>query len=488
MKEPAAFPFEYQANGLIFRVYSAAVVRTAPDGTKTSYPSFLVKYYEGGRLIPKRQKSWEDVEAFIEDVVSAMRKNDPERLELSGRDRRIYLAALEAAKPLNRDVDDLVREQVSASKLLSVHGLDLPKASQILDEALRQLKEVPLSTAVAFYKRHGATMTGTRTVREVVGELLQELEKNKRGKYHIRDMKLRLNRFAAAFPGPIHHLQERDVTGWLQNLKKFIWEKGEEKSDTPGKSKTIKAVRIENPEGKSVGARTRNNIRDSINELFRFAKKRGYVPRDLPTAAEVTERMPVVSGKNHIIAPEEAKRTLQNLSPHLIPFTVLKLFSGLRTEEAYGLQWDELRFKANAVIIEAKLAKLRQRRVPPILPNLAKWLQPFQKLTGPINPGYSSAQAVMKAVAKESAKVKVALGRNTFRNCYISYRVAQPQPSTTVAGETGTSVRMIESNYKALTTSDVAKRWFAINPTKRQLAKLKEYVKTLAGVTSAANQ
>jgi integrase len=357
--------------------------------------------------------------------------------------------------------------------------LDLPRAAQLLDDALKKLDKVPLSTAVDFYKRHGATMTATRAVPQVVEELLTELAKDKRGTYHIRDMRLRLGRFASAFPGPIHHLQERDITGWLQDLKKTVWKRWAQNANGNGKIPKIKAERIENPEGAPVGERTRNNYRDAINELFEFAKRRGYIPKDLPTAAEDTARVKVVAGKNHIISPEEAKRALESLPPHLVPFTVLKLFSGLRTEEAYGLCWDELRFKSKAVIIEAKLAKLRQRRVPPILPNLAKWLRPFRGLEGPINPRYSSPQGVMKAVTRESKKVNVILHRNTYRNCYISYRVAQPQPSAIVAVETGTSVRMVESNYKALATKDEAKRWFSICPTKSQVAKLKAFVKTL---------
>jgi integrase len=479
MKRPDSFPYEYKAGGKVFQIYLAPLSRTGKDGKTTKYESFLVKHTQGADLAQKRRSTWEAVETFIEDVVAAHRKNDPESLKLAGRDRRIYLAAMELATPLGREVDDLVREHVAATRLLAPHGLDVPRGSQILEAALTKLEKVPLSTAVDFYKRHGATMTGTRTVPQVVEELLKELELDKRGDYHVRDMRLRLGRFASAFPGPIHHLQERDITGWLQMLKKTVWTKKEEKREEDGKKTRTKAKRIESPEGDLVGERTRNNYRDAVNQLFEFAKRRGYVPRDLPTAAEDTARVKVVAGKNHIISSEEAKRALGNLPPYLIPFTVLKLFSGLRTEEAYGLCWDELRFKSNAVIIEAKLAKLRQRRVPPILPNLAKWLRPFRHLKGPINPRYSSPAGVMKAVNRESKKVNVILGRNTFRNCYISYRVAQPQHSTTVAAEAGTSVRMVESNYKELATKEEAKRWFSICPTRSQLANLESFVKTL---------
>ena len=196
-----------------------------------------------------------------------------------------------------------------------------------------------------------------------------------------------------------------------------------------------------------------------------------------PTEAAGTVRMKVVPGKNHIITPEEAKRILEELPPALIPYTVLKMFSGLRTEEAFALTWEDLRFESKAVIIEARVAKLRQRRVPPILPNLAKWLSPFRGLTGPINPDYPSAEGVQRAVMRQSAKIGVTLRRNTFRNCYISYRVAQPTSPAFVAVEAGTSPRMIESNYKELATREEARRWFSICPGRSQLLELRKWAK-----------
>jgi integrase len=240
-----------------------------------------------------------------------------------------------------------------------------------------------------------------------------------------------------------------------------------------------KHKRVEDVNNPSVSRRTRNNYRDAVSELFEFARRHGYVPKDIMIATAEISRLKVVPGKNHIISPKEARQGLNELSPQLIPYTVIKLFSGLRTEEAFGMKWEEFRFKSKAVIIEAKLAKMRQRRVPPILPNLALWLKPFEGLKGPIVRGYSSPQAVHKAVARELLGAKVTLGRNTFRNCYISYRAAQPKPYGEVAAETGTSVRMINSNYKELATKDEAKSWFSINPSKAQLAKLQEYADSL---------
>jgi integrase len=464
MKKPKHFPFEHQAGGLVFRIYSAPQVRTKGNVTKKTYESFLVKYYEGPNLAQSRKKNWEEVETFIDEVVAAHRNKDPERLELTGLDRRIYLAAVEVLKSSNKAVDQAARDYVAATHLVSPYKLEIVPAAQLLADTLKRLEEVPLSTAIDFYLQHGKTMTAIKTVPEVIAELTENLSKDGCGDYHIRDLKTRLGRFAIAFRGNINEIKGREITGWLQNLQKMIWKNGQQ---------------VESDQEQFVSRRTRNNYRDAINELFAFAKKSGYVPKGLPTEAAETVRVKVVSGKNHIITPLEAKRALENLSPHLIPYTVLKLFSGLRTEEAFGLRWEDLRFGSKAVIIEAELAKLRQRRVPPILPNLARWLRPFRGLSGPINPKYSSPQAVHKAVAKESERAGVILRRNTFRNCYISYRVAQPNPPAIVAEEAGTSTRMVKSNYLELATKPEAKQWFSINPSKSKLGQLTEYANSL---------
>lgn len=62
-------------------------------------------HYEGGGCVSIRKSTWADVETLLDEVAAAHRKNDPERLELTGRDRRIYLAALEALKPVGGEVE-----------------------------------------------------------------------------------------------------------------------------------------------------------------------------------------------------------------------------------------------------------------------------------------------------------------------------------------------------------------------------------------------
>src|ERR1035438_2087412 len=148
MKQPTDFPNEYQAGGMVFRIYWAPVAKTNKDGTETTHPSFLVKHYKGDVHVQKRQKSWEDVETYIEEVVAAHRANDPERLELTGRDRRNYLAAVDALEEekVKCDVDHAAREFAAATNMLCPFNLDVKQAAKMISDALTRLGKVPLST------------------------------------------------------------------------------------------------------------------------------------------------------------------------------------------------------------------------------------------------------------------------------------------------------------------------------------------------------
>ncbi len=455
MKKPDHFPFEYSAAGLVFRVHRASQERVLRNGNAAEYESFLLSYYVGGDRVQKRRNSWEDIYTLIEDAVTAERQKDPERLELTGRDRRVYLAAVEALAPCHREVDGAARDYASAAQVLSPFGMDVRQGAQVLAEALKELKGRSVSEAVAFYKRHEAADVIPRTVLEVLRELLEEKKADGAGEYHRRDLETRVGRFANSFPDQIASITEPQITGWLQNLKK------------PGRDGTETDC--------PVGSRTRNNYRDAVAELFAFAKKRNYLPRDLETAGESTKRVKVVPSDNHVIPPEALQKLLDALPAKLIVPVVLKNFCGLRTEENHPFRWEYLRQESRAIVIRAELAKLSQRRAPPILPNLAKWLSPFQGLKGPINPDYLTPQTLYQAVKRCADRVGVELKRNTFRNCYISYRVAQPYPVALVAQETGTSVKMIESNYRELVTAKEAARWFAIVPSPKQLKALRQY-------------
>ena len=77
------------------------------------------------------------------------------------------------------------------------------------------------------------------------------------------------------------------------------------------------------------------------------------------------------------------------------------------------------------------------------LPNLRRWIEPFEGLTGRICEQWSTPQSVFQAWNRFATKRQIKAGANRFRNSYISYRVAQTSDPNKVALETGNSAAVI---------------------------------------------
>jgi predicted SprT family Zn-dependent metalloprotease len=199
-------------------------------------------------------------------------------------------------------VDEIVREYVAGASIFKPFDISVRAAAQTVADSLKKLRNAPISTAVDFYQTHGNNIK-PENVPDVVRELINELRQDNRGDYHIDNMESRLNRFACSVASPIHQVLEHEITHWLQNLLKMEWKP----EGVGAKGKKIH-VQVENDKGERVSERTRNNYRDAVCELFAFAKKRGYVSRDLQTEASRTIRLEVDPGKNHIITPGECAK------------------------------------------------------------------------------------------------------------------------------------------------------------------------------------
>ena len=69
--------------------------------------------------------------------------------------------------------------------------------------------------------------------------------------------------------------------------------------------------------GFQVGARRRNNLRDEVVPLFRFARSERYLPKDRTTEAEDVAKMKVARKTVAIFTPEELDIVLENTRPGL---------------------------------------------------------------------------------------------------------------------------------------------------------------------------
>jgi integrase len=258
--------------------------------------------------------------------------------------------------------------------------------------------------------------------------------------------------------------------------------------------------------------RTRNNIRNSVQTLFGFAKAKRYLPKDhdeIESVAVVKDR----DGEIEVFTPAELAEILKSANERMIPFLVLGAFAGIRHSEIQRLDWNNIHFDDGIIEIGAAKAKTASRRIVPIVPNLREWLVKFRQDSGrvvafnnvafelhiitkrvnevrraawaaakgiklkPVEPKHKKPAKRARAGGKQKGDVPpgaetakeehwnpFAWKHNALRHSFISYRVANTQDVAKVSLEAGNSPQMIFRHYRELVRPADAEKWFAIGP------------------------
>lgn len=404
-------------------------VRFSPlKNGKLWYESWIIAYSLQGRRVRERRNTERRARAWAEAIAAKLAAGEMAALELRGDDRRIYLAAKAALNGLEVPLDAAAREYADAKRLA---------------------KNTDLRELARFHQKYARARLQPITVPDLAKKMLATLEQDKRGHYHLRDLEIRLGRFARDFPGQVSEVSTEQIEHWLRNLKSLG-----------------KGMRCGGP----LKSRSRNNYRNAIVALFNFARKHGYLPRDLATEASGTNRVPETDKRNNeIFTPDQIDDLLNHAPVRLIPGLAIKAFSGVRTEEMALMEWEHVQFRKGYIILPKVITKKKRRRILPLLPNLRKWIGPFEGLTGRICQDWSTPQSVFQAWDRFAVKRGIKAGENRFRNSYISYRVAQVSDPAKVALETGNSAEVIMEDYLELTTPEEAARWFNVSPSKEQM-------------------
>lgn len=220
-------------------------------------------------------------------------------------------------------------------------------------------------------------------------------------------------------------------------------------------------------------ARTRNNIRDIIVRLFRFAREREYLP-DALTAAEKVKRIRIKARADDIEVwtPEEMKKMIALASAELLPWVAIGGFAGVRTEEIRpktasrkdGLRWEDFRWNEKQIVLRAETSKVDRPRYIPISDNLAEWLWPHRDDTGPVvalasRAFYGGVERLKKAMGATGTAKK-----NALRHSFGSYRNAIIRNIGQLAEEMGNSPGIARRNYERPQPPAAAKEWFGILP------------------------
>jgi integrase len=342
-------------------------------------------------------------------------------LELRGEDREQYVAALQTLAEFNQTLDSAIREYVEAKRII--------KGSTLIE-------------AARFFHRFGQSIQLTATVPDLVKKLIADLRSDKKSEYHVSSLESRLERFAEAFPGQILNVKTEDINQWLRKLK----------------GKNAKGDVID------YAGKTRNHFRNSVVQLFNYARTHGFLPKGMPTEAEPTVTVEEAHSENEVFTVEEMTKLMNNAPQHLVPAMAIKAFSGVRTEEICNMQWEHVDFEKGYIILPASVTKTNNRRLIPLANNLRAWLEPFKGKKGRVCVRWARPQAVFQAFDRYGKRQGVNVGANKYRNSYISYRVALTKNVAEVALESGNSPRIIQNEYLQLTTSNEGVRWFNILP------------------------
>jgi integrase len=265
------------------------------------------------------------------------------------------------------------------------------------------------------------------TVTELVQEVLDVKRKDGAAPRYLESLKLYLSKFSKAFgERPIAAITPEALDNWLRALP--------------------------------YSPKSRANFRAHIGVLFGYAMRRRMIDSNPITH---TARPKLPDNPPEIFTVDELRALLESATPDVIPMLAIGAFAGLREAEIERLDWSEIDLARGHIEVLARKAKSARRRIIPIQPNLAAWLAPLQRKSGPVVP----AGARKKLLAARKAAELVKWPRNGLRHSFASYRLAAIHDAPRVSTELGhTSPQMLYSTYREVVRPEEAERYWKIAP------------------------
>jgi len=411
-KKPRRGPLIVQIGDARARIYRESYCKIV-RGRRRRYQRFTVAHY---RLDGEKRKRFRQYFASLEDarfeatrIATAIANGEGDVLKLTSGDRATYLHAINALRPLKLPLHVAIEEFVEARR--AACGANL------------------IAAAKEYAQRHAGMAPVRKAIAEVVAEFIEGKEALGMSERYLQSLRSHLNRFGERFQMNIGIVTAAQIEDWLRRSKR--------------------------------GPRTRNNIRLSLITLFNFAKTRRYLPKAVPTEAELVGKARDRGGKIGILRPEQLAGLLKAGSQEAQLYLALGAFTGMRTCELLRLHWEDVKFERGIIDLAKEKTKTASRRTVPIAANLAQWLGPYRDRTGRVFKGGQKAANRTISYAKDGG---VEWPNNALRHSYGSYRTAQRQDVPRVALEMGTSVAQINKSYREVVGEEDAALWFSIVP------------------------
>ena len=205
-----------------------------------------------------------------------------------------------------------------------------------------------------------------------------------------------------------------------------------------------------------------NNHKRYLNALFAFAIEEKYLSLN---PAEKILSMPVEKELPETFTPAQVKKlmhTAEEVYPAIVPYFAVIFFAGLRPDEAQQIKWEHIDFDTGKIKVLAAVAKNRRSRLVSIEDNLEKWLRVYEQEEGLIAPSYITLRRWRKRIYQQA---RTGWPKDIARHCYASYHLNLYESIEKTILEMGHSGRdVLFENYRGLTTSKAANKYFSILP------------------------
>jgi len=211
-----------------------------------------------------------------------------------------------------------------------------------------------------------------------------------------------------------------------------------------------------------------DNNRRALLQFFNWATKKGYSAKN-PVAG--IEPIKIDREEPQILPLEKARAIMAAANGYkegvLLPYVALGLFAGIRPTELSRITWRNIDLDQKIITLDAKIAKMRGRRVVEMEPNLVAWLLPHAVKKTPIK-GKNwrrDFDAVKKAIGYgPDPKTQQPWIQDYLRHTAVSHHLAHFQHEGKTAAWAGNSPDIIQRHYKGLVKPAESAEFWTIAP------------------------
>lgn len=215
---------------------------------------------------------------------------------------------------------------------------------------------------------------------------------------------------------------------------------------------------------------SRNTYRKRVVAVWRWAQRKGNLPRDTRTEGEMTERAHEPAPVVGIISARAFAALLEFFRarhPDYLPALVVAGFCGLRRAEAHAQTWEDIALEKRHLRVTKAKRGTPARRLVPLCPSAVEWLMLAPDRTGALCSGLAidRIRLLARQAKDDSGEPRFpAIPDNAFRHSYISHAVAATGDIPRVSLDSGNSPKEIQRHYRELVTEAEGKEWFEIRP------------------------